>query len=57
MQHVLLMKFETRDEGKGKSLRCQTFANEKFILIAGDILYDFFANKGKKNYIEQKSDN
>ena len=51
------MKFETRDEGKGKSLRCQTFANEKFILIAGDMFYDFFANKGKKNYIEQKSDN
>ena len=36
------MKFETRDKGKGKSLRCQTFANEKFILIAGDIFYDFF---------------
>ena len=55
------MKFETRDEGKGKSLRCQTtFANEKFILIAaGDIfsmILFFFANKGKKNYIEQKSD-
>ena len=43
------MKYETRVEGKGKSLRCQTFANEKFILIAGDIFYDFlFANEGKK---------
>ena len=49
VQHVLLMKFETRDEGKGKSLRCQTtFANEKFILIAAGMILCFFANKGQK---------
>ena len=47
------MKFETRDEGKGKSLRCQTtFANEKFILIAaGDIfsmILFFLQTRAKK---------